>query len=145
MVLVFTASHSYAQEGGGKTLNHVTLVVSDFEASREFYVELLGLETIDAPWLPERQMFLALGENLELHIGEVEGVEVRPSRFNHVSIAVDKFDEFLEYLRSAGIVYTQLGGGEDYFVSTRPDNARQTWITDPDGYWIEIIDVTNRQ
>ena len=140
VALIIVSGLSYAQDFG-KSLNHVTVVVSDFEASKKFYTETLGLEQIDAPWLPDRQMFLALGEGLELHVGEVEGVEIKPNVFNHFAIAVTEFDEFLNYLRSLGIVYTSLGGGEDYFVSTRPDNVRQTWITDPDGYWIEINDV----
>lgn len=143
VVLIVVSGLSHAQEFG-KTLNHVTVVVSDFDASKAFYTETLGLEQIDAPWLPDRQMFLALGEGLELHVGEVEGVEIKPNGFNHFAIAVAEFDEFLDYLRSQGIIYTSLGGGEDYFVSTRPDNVRQTWITDPDGYWIEINDVRQR-
>ena len=140
LVLFLWAGFSYAQDFG-KALNHVTLVVSDFDASKKFYTELLGLKQIDAPWLPDRQMFLSLGEGLELHVGEVEGVEITPSSFNHFAFAIADFDEFLRYLRSEGVVYTSLGGGEDYFVSTRPDNVRQTWIMDPDGYWIELNDI----
>jgi catechol 2,3-dioxygenase-like lactoylglutathione lyase family enzyme len=37
-----------------KTLHHVTLVVSDFDASKKFYIEQPGLKQIDAPWLPDR-------------------------------------------------------------------------------------------
>lgn len=140
LILILGSGISYAQDFG-KSLNHVTIVVSDFEASKRFYTGLLRLEQIDAPWLTDRQMFLSLGGGLELHVGEVEGVEVRPGSFNHIAFAVVEFDAFLDYLRSEGIVYTSLGGGEDYFVSTRPDKVRQTWITDPDGYWIEINDV----
>ena len=138
-VLLFSFSLSHADEFT-VTLNHVTLVVSDFDASKKFYIEQLGLKQIDAPWLPERQMFIALGENLELHVGEVEGVEIKPNGFNHFAIVVDRFDDFLEELKSKGIVYKPLGGGEDFFISTRSDSVRQTWITDPDGYWIEIND-----
>lgn len=139
LALVFSLIPSYAQEVS-RTLNHVTLVVSNFEESAAFYTDLLGLEQIDAAWLLEKQMFLALGDNLELHIGEVGGVEIKPNGFNHFAIAVDDFDAFLDHLKSEGVVYTRLGGGEDFFVSTRPDNVRQTWIADPDGYWIEIND-----
>lgn len=131
---------SAGAQGISLSLNHATLVVSNFEVSKAFYTDLLGLQEIDAPWLPDKQMFLAVGENAELHIGEVDGVEIKPNGFNHIAIAVDDFDGFLAYLRSEGVVYTSLGGGEDYFVSTRPDNVRQTWISDPDGYWIEIND-----
>lgn len=30
-------------------------------------------------------------------------------------------------------VYSNLGGGTDFYVGDRPDGVRQTWITDPDG------------
>lgn len=139
LTLIFGPAISLAQEVN-RTLHHVTLVVSDFEESKTFYTDLLGLERIEASWLPDKQMFLALGENLELHVGEVDGVEIRPNKFNHFAISVDDFDAFLAYLKSRGIVFTSLGGGEDYLVSTRPDGVRQTWIADPDGYWIEIND-----
>ena len=79
------------------TLQHVTLVVSDFKVSEKFYKGLLGLKEIPAPWLPDNQMFLALGENLELHVGEVQGVEIRPSDFNHFAFAV-----FIPLIRSVG-------------------------------------------
>lgn len=140
LALVFGSSLSVADDFR-LSLNHVTLVVSDFEASKKFYTETLGLEQIDTPWLPERQMFLALDDGLELHIGEVDGVDIKPSGFNHIAISLKEFDAFLAYLKSAGIVYTSLGGGEDYFVVERPDNVRQTYIADPDGYWIEINDI----
>ncbi|MEJ2299847.1 MAG: VOC family protein, partial [Woeseiaceae bacterium] len=90
LVLFLWAGFSYAQDFG-KALNHVTLVVSDFDASKRFYTELLGLKQIDAPWLPDRQMFLSLGEGLELHVGEVEGVEIKPNSFNHFAIAIADF------------------------------------------------------
>lgn len=140
LILMFCLASAAAQEFT-KTANHVTLVVSNFEDSKAFYTELLGLEEIETPWLPAKQMFLAIGESFELHMGEVPGVEIKPNDFNHIAISVDDFDGFLAHLKSAGVVYTRLGGGEDFFVSTRPDEVRQTWIADPDGYWIEINDV----
>jgi lactoylglutathione lyase len=126
---------------GPLTLQHTTLVVSDFAASEQFYKGVLGLEEIDAPFLPERQMFLAVGEGLELHVGEVPDVEIRPSAFNHFAISAQDFDGFLEHLREHGIVYSNLGGGIDHQVQTRGDGVRQTFFQDPDGYWIEVNDL----
>ena len=77
------------------TLQHVTLVVSNFEESSKFYKGLLGLQEVPAPWLPDNQMFLQLGNNLELHVGEVPGVDIKPSSFHHFAITVDDLDEFL--------------------------------------------------
>ena len=125
----------------GKAFNHVTFVVSDLDASKKFYSEILGFKPLEASWLPEGQAFLDLGNGLELHIGEVAGVEIKPNKINHFAIAVRDFDKFLAYLKSNDIVYTRLGGGADYFIATRGDGVRQTWITDPDGYWIEINDI----
>lgn len=122
------------------TIQHTTTVVSDFAASKRFYTEILGLVDLAVDWLPEKQMFLAAGDQLEMHVGEVPGVEIAPSRFNHIALAVDDFDGFLAHLKEAGVVYTNLGGSERFYVQTRPDGVRQTYVQDPDGYWIEITD-----
>lgn len=126
------------------TLQHTTLVVSDFSVSKPFYTELLGFRQIDAPWLPKNQMFVALGENLELHVGEVPGVKIVPSTFNHFAFSVANLDAFLEYLKANDIVYSSLGGDVKYEVYTRPDGVRQTFFQDPDGYWIEVNDFQKR-
>ena len=122
------------------TLQHTTLVVSDFSVSRKFYTEVLGLPELNADWLPEKQMFLSLGNNLELHVGEVPGVEIVPSEFNHFAISTNDLDSYLEYLNSKGVQHYSLGGSEKHFIQERPDGVRQTFIQDPDGYWIEIND-----
>ena len=123
------------------TLQHTTVVVSDFEKSRDFYLGLLQLKEVPTDFLPENQMFVSAGGKLELHVGEVPGVKIEPSNFNHFALTVNDFDGFLAYLKSKGIVYSGLGGGEDYYVQKRPDGVRQTWIQDPDGYWIEFNDM----
>ncbi len=130
----------YKPEVSGATLQHVTVVVSDFEVSSNFYKGLLGLKQIPAAWLPENQAFLQLGSNLELHMGEVPGVEIEPSTFNHFAFTVDDLDAFLSYLDENGIWYGSLGGGEKHQVTTRADKVRQTFFQDPDGYWIEVND-----
>lgn len=122
------------------TLQHTTLVVSDFAVSKNFYTEILGLKDLNAEWLPKNQMFLSLGNNLELHVGEVEGVVINPSNFNHFAISTNDLDDYLEYLQSKGVIHYSLGGEKEKFIQTRPDGVRQTFIQDPDGYWIEIND-----
>lgn len=122
------------------TLQHTTLVVSDFEVSSKFYKGLLGLKEIPAPWLPDNQMFLALGDRLELHVGEVQGVDIRPSDFNHFAFSVNDLPAFLEYLKENGVVYSSLGGAQKYHVQLRADGVSQTFFQDPDGYWIEVND-----
>lgn len=122
------------------TLQHTTVVVSDFAVSKKFYIEILGLEDLSAEWLPKNQMFLSVGNNLELHVGEVEGVEINPSNFNHFAISTNDLDAYLNYLNSKGVVHYSLGGAREKFIQKRADGVRQTFIQDPDGYWIEIND-----
>lgn len=126
------------------TLQHTTVVVSDFAKSEKFYKELLGLKEIPAPWLPEKQMFIQAGNNLEIHVGEVPGVEINPSNFNHFAMTVDDLDAFLAYLETNGIWYGSLGGEEKHHVTTRGDGVRQTFFQDPDGYWLEVNDFTRK-
>lgn len=122
------------------TLQHTTIVVSDFVVSKKFYIEILGLKDLGVDWLPKNQMFLSLGNNLELHMGEVEGVEINPSNFNHFAISTNDLDSYLDYLNSKGVIHYSLGGAKEKFIQKRPDGVRQTFIQDPDGYWIEIND-----
>lgn len=122
------------------TFQHLTLVVSDFDVSRKFYIDLLGLEPVDADWLSDKQMFISLGHGLELHMGEVPGVEIKPSSFNHFAMSVPDFEGFLRHLKENDVIYMQLGGGEPYKYITRPDGVRQTFFQDPDGYWLEVND-----
>ncbi len=126
--------------GFGLALQHTTLVVSDFERSKRFYMEVLGLEDLHADFLPDKQMFLGAGRNLEVHIGEVPGFGVGPHDFNHVAFSVQDFDGFLEHLEEHGVVYGSLGGSGDHQVQMRPDGVRQAFFQDPDGYWLEAND-----
>jgi len=141
LIALVVASGVAVADDFGRSLNHVTYVVSDFDASKRFYTEVLGLKVIETPWLPEKQLALEFGDGRELHLGEVAGVDINPNAINHFAMSVRDFDEFLAYLKAAGIVYTRLGGGDDFSIATRGDGVRQTWITDPDGYWIEINDI----
>ncbi|WP_224488625.1 VOC family protein [Robertkochia flava] len=124
-------------------LNHVTLVVSNLEESKAFYIGILQLEAIETPWWGEDDpyMFLSLGDAGELHIGEIEGIEIAPNGYNHFAIAVEDLDAFLSYLKAKGVQYGGLGAdGEPWLVQTRPDGVRQTFLQDPDGYWVELND-----
>ncbi|HSM06483.1 MAG TPA: VOC family protein [Longimicrobiales bacterium] len=120
------------------TLQHVTLGVSDLQASLRFYEGVLGLEEIDAPFLPEELAFLALGDGLELHLNEVPGGEIAPLDSYHFAVTVADLDAFLTRLRSEGVTYYAEDG--ELTVQTRGDGVRQTYFSDPDGYWIEVND-----
>ncbi|MEJ2204808.1 MAG: VOC family protein [Gemmatimonadota bacterium] len=79
-----------------------------------------------------------MGDGLELHVSEVPGVEIAPMDSNHFAVTVADFDAFLTRLRSEGVTYYTEDG--EFTIQTRGDGVRQTYFSDPDGYWIEVND-----
>lgn len=145
LILALIISSGLYCQKSSSGLNHVTLVVTDLEKSKAFYMDILKLEQIETPWWGENDpyMFLSLGNGSELHIGEIEGIEVKPNGYNHFAMSVKDLDAFLEYLKAQGVTYGDLGeGGEPWKVQTRADGVRQTFFQDPDGYWVEVNDVS---
>jgi lactoylglutathione lyase len=52
---------------------------------------------------------------------------------------VASVDSFLQKLVKAGIEYHNAQGIKNE-ITIRPDDVKQIYFTDPDGYWIEIND-----
>ena len=50
-----------------KTIHHVTIIVSDYDSSRDFYVNKLGFEIIRENYRPERHDY-----KLDLRCGDIE-------------------------------------------------------------------------
>ncbi|MBS6506448.1 VOC family protein, partial [Streptococcus vestibularis] len=50
-----------------KTIHHVAIIVSDYDSSRDFYVNKLGLEIIRENYRPERHDY-----KLDLRCGDIE-------------------------------------------------------------------------
>ena len=49
-------------------------------------------------------------------------------------------DLFTKILKKKAIVFEDATGNKNNKVTTRPNGAKQIWLQDPDGYWIEIND-----
>lgn len=137
-------------------LSHIGLCVSDLDASRRFYCELLGFREVHAldisgelsdkllelPDVDVRTVYLERdGVRLELlHYREPghrgEGV-VRPMNalgLTHLSVRVDDLEATLATLREAGTRILE---------QTRIDDAGAgvavVFVTDPDGTRIELV------
>lgn len=117
--------------------DHQALVVSDLDASAEFYKEVLGLKEIkNETGKPTRRWF-SLGGDLQLHLlaDDMEGVHVNKSI--HLAVTLSHFDQFIDLLRSRNIPFTNWEG-ELNQVKVRPDGVKQVYVKDPDGYSIEV-------
>ena len=120
--------------------DHVTLIVEDVEASRQFYVGKLGMKEAQRPDFDFPGAWFELGQTM-IHVtlaGELAGAAgwadqgVKSlSRGHHFAYITDDFEEALAGIESQGI---EIADGP----KVRPDGARQVYVFDPDRHVIEI-------
>jgi len=133
------ASHSLAVECH-ICADHISVHVADIEKSSEFYRSTIGLREIRSP-VPSLKWFDA-GRGVQIHLVPGRREAVQDNRPTHLAFAVPEFDDFLANLHAHGIPWWNFAG-EEGAVSHRADGARQIYIRDPDGYWIELNDSQN--
>jgi catechol 2,3-dioxygenase-like lactoylglutathione lyase family enzyme len=109
-------------------LNHVTLLVADFERSKAFYAAL-GLEQIvDAP--PRYARFVLPDGDATLSIELADAVEVH-GRCVQVFIECDDLDERVKELKARGIVF-------DQEPTDMPYLWREARLHEPDGHDVRL-------
>lgn len=119
-------------------IHHVAIIVSDYEKSREFYVDKLGFEVVRENYRKERGDYKL---DLKMRDSELEifGVKSAPARLTrpeacglrHLAFRVDKIEEVVEELRKLGIECEPLR--TDEFT-----NKKMTFFSDPDGLPLEL-------
>jgi lactoylglutathione lyase len=112
--------------------NHVALAVANIDSSAYFYREIIGLEPIAVPddLKAIRSWFkIAPGQELHLLAGRKDPVANNDKNGAHFSFTIPNADPVEEYLKKKGIAYHR---------QQRFDKAWQIYITDPDGYVIEL-------
>lgn len=124
-----------------KKFLHTCVRVKDLEASLDFYTNALGFkvaETLDYPDFEFTLVYLELeegGYQLELtyNYDQEEPYDLG-NGYGHIAVGVDNLEEVREELIEAG--YEEQVGD----VKELSDGAaRYFFITDPDGYKIEVI------
>ncbi|WP_206028715.1 VOC family protein [Thalassoroseus pseudoceratinae] len=120
-----------------QTLDHVTIVVKDLERSRQFYCDVLGMEEQDRPNFAFQGSWFQAGDTqihtiLEFEDSGPAGDDGKKStRAHHFAFRVDDAKAAAEHLKACGVPF--VAGPKE-----RPDGAVQTFVTDPDGYIIEL-------
>lgn len=112
--------------------NHVALAVKDLEAGARFYREVVGLTPIEVPENLKaiRAWFvIAPGQELHLLAGRTEPVANNDKNGAHFALTIPNADPVEVYLKKIGLPYHR---------QKRFDGAYQIYITDPDGYVIEL-------
>jgi lactoylglutathione lyase len=116
---------------------HFALRVADLERSRTFYAAL-GYEVVGS--VPETDIghltMLKLPDDefvtIEL-VHDPGGGAVEPGGFNHLVIQVDAMHETVAALADRGVTAEPPGSPND------SDDFWTSWVIDPDGYRIELV------
>lgn len=117
------------QVAQARTINHVSIGVSDVEQAAAFYRQLLGLEVVSRPG--NGGINLGLGDGF-LGIYSIPGFV---GRAHHICLGVDDYDPdaIAARLGAAG-----LEARVDRNPNNRTSGGDQLYFTDPDGTTIQL-------
>ncbi len=122
-------------------IHHVAIICSDYERSKRFYVEVLGLRIIAEAYRAERRSYkldLALDDGTQIELFSFPDPPGRRSNpeacgLRHLAFAVDAFDRIVAELGASGVACEPV----------RLDEAtgkRYTFFRDPDGLPLELYE-----
>ncbi|NFG61343.1 MULTISPECIES: VOC family protein [unclassified Clostridium] len=120
------------------TIHHIAIIVSDYEKSKDFYVNKLGFNIIRENYRPDRGDY-----KLDLKLGDCEleifGMHNSPKRVSgpeacglrHLAFKVECIEEIISELNEKGIETEPIR--IDEFT-----NKKMTFFSDPDGLPLEL-------
>ena len=120
------------------TFNHLALSVIDADQSAEFYKKTLKLEEITNKTENNQIRWLSLGEGKELHLLSFPDDEIKITRAVHLALTTSDFDAFIKRLDTMKVNYSDWIGEIPNKINIRNDGIKQVYFQDPNGYWIEI-------
>ena len=123
------------------TFNQLALSVIDADQSAEFYKKTLKLEEITNKTENNQIRWLSLGEGKELHLLSFPDDEIKITRAVHLALTTSDFDAFIKRLDTMKVNYFDWIGEIPNKINIRNDGIKQVYFQDPNGYWIEINSV----
>lgn len=122
-------------------VHHIAIICSDYEKSKRFYIDVLGLEIIREIYREERASYkldLALNGDYIIELFSFPNPPSRPSRpeatgLRHLAFEVDDLDRIVAHLQKNQIEMEAIR--TDEFT-----NKRFLFIADPDQLPIEFYE-----
>ncbi len=119
------------------TIDHFAINVESLDRSVAFYQQVFNLKEIYDGTDQEHIRWFDLGAGQELHIIQVDDLQLQIPKGVHLALTTADIDLFTLHLRRLGIDFYDWIGQLNR-KAKRPDNIEQVYIQDPDGYWVEI-------
>jgi len=120
-------------------LNHIAHYVVDLKVSSNFYMNIIGLDSINEPFHDGKHTWLSVGNKSHLHLIQGAKGPVLVEKNSHICFSVASVPGFIKVLDKNKIEYENWAG-EKMTLTNRVDGVKQIYFKDPDGYWIEIND-----
>ena len=122
-------------------VHHIAIICSDYEKSKHFYTEILGLKAVREVYREARDSYkldLEVGNQYQIELFSFPDPPERPSRpeavgLRHLAFEVDNVDEAKQQIESHGVLVENIR--VDEFT-----NKRFTFFADPDGLPIELYE-----
>jgi len=120
-------------------IHHVAIICSDYEKSKDFYVNILGLNVLQEVYRAERKSYkldLSVGGIYQIELFSFENPPSRPSRpesagLRHLAFEVDDVAGVAAVLNTRGVVTEPIRIDEH-------TGKEFTFFSDPDGLPLEI-------
>jgi glyoxylase I family protein len=122
-------------------IHHIAVICSDYERSKRFYTQVLGLEILREVYRLERQSYkldLALNGHYVIELFSFPDPPPRPSRpesagLRHLAFAVEDIDKAVANLNAHEVITEP--------IRIDPYTSRRfTFFTDPDGLPLELYE-----
>lgn len=124
-----------------KNVHHIAIICSNYERSKRFYTEVLGLDIIRETWRAERlswKLDLTLNGHYIIELFSFPDPPERPSRpeacgLRHLAFAVDNLEQVIAHLKRNEVEAEPVRTDE-------MTGKRFTFIADPDDLPIEFYE-----
>ncbi len=122
-------------------IHHIAIICSDYEVSKKFYTEILGLGIVAEHYRAERDSYkldLKLGDRYVIELFSFPNPPRRTSRpeaagLRHLAFAVSDLEKAIQHLKDNGVESEPIRGDE--FTG-----KRFTFFSDPDGLPLEFYE-----
>ena len=115
-------------------IHHIAIICSNYEVSKKFYTEVLGLNILREVYREERQSYkldLAIGEHYVIELFSFPNPPARPSRaescgLRHLAFSVESIEDKRNELISKGLNCEEIRIDEftdkKFFFTSDPDD-----------------------